>query len=343
MTVVWDDVNARARGLSTHLLGRPRLERLAGSADLGVLAAELDRLGYGPSAPEGAGAGSEAAGIELALRRGAAERLRTLRRWCGDRVARLAVLFEDEDRRSLRALLRGAVAGAPAEMRLAGLIPTPALPVRALQELALQRAPAKIAALLVFWRNPYGPDLLAEAQRAHPDLLLLDRAINRRFAGRALLAARRGGRPLLDYARELIDLENASTALVLAGGPSELQPADCFIPGGGHLGRPAFLEAAGAVDRAEAAGRLAAAFAGTAFGEMFGRVARDPGGLESLALQAQIDEQTKQARLDPLDASRLLDYALRLRAELLDLRRIVWGLALGVPSAGIEEGLVTPA
>ncbi len=342
MTVVWDDVNARARGLATHLLDRIRLERLAGSSDLPTLAAELDRLGYGPAAPpDRSASGVSAAAVELALRRGAAARLRTLRRWCGGRVARLAVLFEDEDRRSLRALLCGAVAGVSPDLRLAGLIPTPGLPVKALDELARQETPAALSVLLVAWGNPYGPVLLDEAGRAHPDLLLLDLALNRRFAERALRAAR-GSRDLLAYVRQVIDLENASSALVLAGGRSDLAPNDFYLPGGVRPDLPEFIRAAAAGDHSEAAGILAGAFKGTPFGNIFLRCAREPGEVEPEILRARIHEQAQAARRAPLGPAVLLGYALRLRAEAMDLRLIAWGLALGVPRGSIVTSFVGP-
>jgi len=37
----------------------------------------------------------------------------------------------------------------------------------------------------------------------------------------------------------------------------------------------------------------------------------------------------------------LLGYALRLRAEALDVRWLVWGISLGAPGETLVEGLVT--
>lgn len=343
MTVVWDDVNARVRGLSNHLLGPVRLRRLAETSTLTTLAEQLDRLGYWPAGVDRPVPGVSAAGIDRALRRGAAARLRTLQRWCAGRVACLAVLFEDEDRRSLRALLRGSAAGVALEARLASLIPTPSLPAKALEELARQATPATLATLLVVWGNPYGSVLLPEAERDHPDLLLLELALNRRFAERALAASRRGGRTLLVYAREVIDLENAASALVLAGGRSEVAPADCFLPGGRRLTLPMFVGAAGAKDRSEAAGVLGRAFEKKPFGEVFLRSSGEPGAIEPEILRAQIHEQERAARRAPLGPAVIVAYALRLRAEAMDLRRIAWGLALGLPPAIRAEGLVSAA
>jgi vacuolar-type H+-ATPase subunit C/Vma6 len=43
----------------------------------------------------------------------------------------------------------------------------------------------------------------------------------------------------------------------------------------------------------------------------------------------------------PLGPAPLLAYALRLRAEMIDLRRIIWGVALAVPRAALTRDLVT--
>ena len=71
----WEDVNARARGLATHLLRRDVLEALARHPDLAALGAALRTHGYpleeGEAAPEA---------LELGLRRMAAARLRVLAR-----------------------------------------------------------------------------------------------------------------------------------------------------------------------------------------------------------------------------------------------------------------------
>jgi len=112
----WDDVNARVRGLGLHLLGSVELAALAAAIDIPALAAALEARGFrvlagsGPVTP---------AKLEAGIRRAEGNRLALLARWCGGpRVAALAVVYEAEDRRSLRALARGAVEGAAPEARL---------------------------------------------------------------------------------------------------------------------------------------------------------------------------------------------------------------------------------
>lgn len=335
MTVCWEDLTARARGLATHLLSRAALDGLAQAPDLGVLAAALRRHGY--SLAEGE---TEPAMLELAVRRAAAARLRILAQWSGGRAGALAVLFEDEDRRSLRAILRGAVQGAAAEERLAGLVPTPTLPERALHTLARQDDPAAIAALLTLWGDAYGSALLTPASAAHPDLFHLELALNRTFAARAARGARGEGL-LAAYVREVIDLENVYTALVLAAEGKDVTPRDAFLEGGERVSLAAFEAATAAGAAVEASHRLAAGFAGTPLGPVVERFAGDPGGLEDALLRTRIRALVGAMRTDPLSPAPLLGYALRLRAQVRDLQRIIWGVALAAPRPGLVQELVT--
>jgi vacuolar-type H+-ATPase subunit C/Vma6 len=316
-------------------LSRAQLDALTQAPDVAALGEALRRHGY----PVEEGERSPAA-LELALRRMAAGRLHVLARWCGPRTAVLTVLFEDEDRRSMRAILRGAVQGIAADVRLAGLVPTPTLPERALRELAQQRTAGAIAALLTAWRNPYGSLLLPAASTAQPDLFTLELLLNRTFADRAGRAARGTGL-LAAYVREAIDLENAYTALVLASEGKDVTPKDAFLPGGASLSIATFEIAAATGDVAEAARRLAAAFAGSVLAPAFQRVSDAAVGLEDAVLRARIRALVRAMRTEPLGPAPLLAYVLRLRAEIVDLERVLWGVALAVPPGTLARDLVT--
>jgi vacuolar-type H+-ATPase subunit C/Vma6 len=333
----WNAVNARVRGLGTHLLRRGHLETLAREPDVPALAAELARLGF--LRPDD---GTDPATVDLAIRRSAAAKLGTLARWCADRPEVSAVVFEDEDRRSLRALLRGAAQNASPDARMAGLLPTPALPERALGELARQPTPAAVAVLLVAWGHPYGSPLLDVTAGAHPDLFKLEVRLGQTFAARALAAARRGGRRLVTYVQELIDLENAFAAMVLAEQGEDTTPKEAFVAGGRGLAIAEFEQAvatrspllAGA-DLARAfRGAVAAAFVRRGQGGALGRLERD-------VLHGRIGALRAAARIDPLGPGPFLLFALRLRAQVLDLRRIVWGVALGAPRTELAAELAS--
>lgn len=336
MKPTWEDLDARARGLGTHLLTRSQLDSLAQAPDVATLGAELRRVGY-PVAEEDV----SPAALDLAVRRTAAARLRILARWCGPRVGMLAVLFEDEERRSLRAVLRGAVQGIVPDARLAGLVPTRALPERALQELARQPNAGAVAALLVAWRHPYGSVLLPDAAAAQPDLFRLEVLLNRAYAARALSASRKAGALLTAYVREVIDLENAYTALVLAAEGKDVTPKDAFLVDGARVTIAAFEEAVATQHPDLASRRLAAAFRGTPLAWAFERYGGDVVRLEDAVLRVRIRELVRASRTDPLGPAPLLTYALRLRAEALDLRRVIWGVALGAPRGVLVQELVS--
>lgn len=335
----WDDLNARARGLATHLLGRSSLEGMARAADLPAVAAELARRGY----PLEESARSSPAGLELAARRTVAARFRTLARWAGPRTNLLAVLFEDEDRRSIAALMRGAAQHASAELRLSGLLPTPALPERALDELARQPAPVAVAALLSAWRHPFAESLVAAAMSPEPDLLRIEIALGAAFARRALANARKAGRGgmLYRHAQRVIDVENAYAALVLTGEKEDSRAAEYWLPGGKAVPLPLFKRAIATRDPGQAGHILAGGFAGSRIAAVFADSEKSPGGLERGVLAAWIADLREVARTAPLSVAPLLAYALRLRAEALDIRWLAWGISLGAPAAALLDGLVT--
>jgi vacuolar-type H+-ATPase subunit C/Vma6 len=337
MKAGWEDLATRARGLATHLLGRRDLEGLAAATNIDDLAESLRKFGF--LVPEGA---INADALELAVRRTAAARLRVLARWAGSRNAVLAVIFEDEDRRSLRAILRGAVQGAPADLRLAGLIPTPALPERALRELAAQPTPRAVATLLTTWGNAYGSALLRYTESAQPDLLAIDYCLNRTFAAGALDGARAArSRTLVEYVRLGIDLENACAALVLAAGPRTDAPAkQAFVEGGRLLSLAAFLEAVSAGE-AGAGRQLAVIFRPAGLGAAFERWAGDPAAIEHRLLRYRIARLRGAERRDPAGPAAVLGFAVRVRAEVLDLRRLIWGIVLRAPQSELSAGLAS--
>jgi hypothetical protein len=273
---------------------------LAGVPSLGEFEQALQRKGY---AVGGSAALERPGRLELAIRRRAAARMATVARWCGRRTRTLAVLFENEDRRSLRALLRGAVHSVGMDERLSGLIPTPNLPEGALAELAAKDSARGVAGVLAAWGNPYGPVLLPEAARQRPDMWRLEAALNREFGRRAVLMAPRGGPHLVAFARQVIDVENGFSALQ-RGPPEEFD---------------------------DILGKIIKAFEGSPLAESFRRHGHHGGRLESAVLMAQIAEQVMAARRQPLGVAPVIAFALRVRGEVVDLQRIVWGLRLGSP------------
>lgn len=326
---MWPDVVARVRGLSTHLLTAPQRSALARARDLDDLAAQLVRLGYVSSDMD---ATADPRRLEIALRRTAAASLRLLVRWSALRAPLLAPLFDDEDRRSIRALLRGAVAHAAPDDRVAGLIPTAVLPERALQELAHCADVAEVAALLSVWSHPFGPVLLEEARQQHPDLFRLEASLSRTFAARAVRIAPRSGRAMRVLVERLVDLENIWTALLVVEQGAETPPEALYVPGGTAVARDAFRVAATSRSRREAAALLTALVRQT---PLLPAVSSEPGA-ERRALRALAREQRDIARLDPLGPAPIIEYVLRLRGDLQTVQQDIWGLALGATVPQLE-------
>jgi hypothetical protein len=107
------------------------------------------------------------------------------------------------------------------------------------------------------------------------------------------------------------------------------------------LSLEAFGAAATAGSAAAAGRQIAAALAGAPVGPVFARPGGDLAGLEQAVLRTRIRSLVRAARVHPLGPGPLLAYALRLRAEVLDVQHIVWGVALRVPQATLARDLVT--
>lgn len=318
-----DALVVRAAGLRAHLLGPASRQACARLHTLGGLARELAARGYPIEA-----VAPGAADLETAIRRGAAARLTLLGRW--DPEGRAATILQaPEEAQSLRALTRGALEGLPAEARLAGLIPTPALPGPALEELARQATLPEIAGLLSRWRSPWS-EACAGAHGTDPDLLELELGLARVLARRLVSAAVGTCRRLEDYARESVDLLNLRCAALLAGRTDEVNPADFFLPGG-SLTPADFHTAAGSADPDARSRTLEPKIAYSGLADRLRRYAGRPDLLDRSMTDWRLARWRRLARTEPLTAAPVILYVLALRDEVTALQRMVWSIALGVP------------
>ena len=325
----WADANARARGLATHLLDDAAWRRLRTAPDLFVLCRELDRLGY-PIEP-----GGEARSAERAVEQVRRERQALILRWLGPRSRHVRFLLEDDDRRAIRSLLRGAAAELPPPERLAVTPPSCGLtvdmveraagagsPEDCLEELAEQGQPLALAAI------EERDGLLPEWPEA-PTLLALELALVRAWAARAVEGGKRGGALLNRVLALRLDLQNAWSALVLVKEPAP--SADLFfIEGGAALSHDVFREALEASDPAEVRAVLARELPAPV-GEPFADSSLSSGRLERATLTLLLRQQRKQILHEPLGPAPLLAFLLQLRLESHDLRALLWARALGAP------------
>ncbi len=343
----WEAVATRAAGLSSHRLDRRTLDELAAAPDLSAVAATLARTGVtasehaaaDPTAVtqiRGSATHPTAAGLELAIRRHAARAVATLARWLEVASARdaVAVFLAAEDLASLRALVRGAVAGAPAEVRLAGLVPTPWLPLRALELLAHEAKPARIAALVVAWRHPFGAALAdAVGESAEPDLFRVEAALLDAYARFASRGAKQAGDALVTWVAETIDAANLVAALRLAEQGHDVDAARVFVAGGALVDRDTFVAAAGASDASEATVILAASCErrDRGLGTAIRAAGGDPVALEVALATRRSRALRQQSAGSPIGPARVALFFVALANEVRNLRALVWGVALGVP------------
>jgi vacuolar-type H+-ATPase subunit C/Vma6 len=331
----WDDLNARARGLATHLLAEATLSELARTPDLRGLARRLAEAGV--NRQDAVAPGPAALGREV--RRWAARQLNVVCRWLGPRTPLLRCFLEEEDRQSLRAMVRGAAAGVPAEQRLEGLIPTPGLPSRLLEELAAQPGVRDIAARLTLWRHPYAAAVALGVGTGEPDLFRIEAALNRTFAARVTRGARDGSTALRRHVAEQIDRDNVLTALLLVGTRPEWPLETAFSPGGRDLTLPGFVAAARATDLHGASILLAQVIQDRTLADLVRRHGATPVRLESALRVAQREALRARARLDPLSEAPLLAYLYRLREQTERITLAIWAAAMGAPPGTAERVL----
>lgn len=303
--MTWGDLAARARGLALHVAGDAELDALARSDDPAALAEALAR--------------SEA---------GRAGDLAVLERWADERAPALSVISADADVESLRALVRGLVAGVAAEPRLRGAVPTSRLPRAVLRDLAAQVTGPALAARLTHHRHPAAAALAPLLAATPVDLIAVEQALVRWFAAQARRSAG-ADHALAVHAAQVIDVANAEAALLLAARGGTLDRAAAFIEGGQRLTRAAFAAAAAAPPAACIAA-LARAFAGTPLADAV--AATNPGAVEHAALTWQLATQRRLRRQEPLGLAAVLGLVLARRLEARRLRAAAWRLTLrGAP------------
>jgi len=256
----------------------------------------------------------DALAVEDALQVAAADELVILARWGDDALAPIEL---DEDRRSLRTIIRGLAGGVVGERRRAGAVPSRSLPARVIAQLATATSLGEIAAVLAKERHPYA-DLVAGEGAV--DTLAIELALARRFAE---LVCDAGDAAMRIYVAQVLDVENAAAAMLLAERGGKLAPADAFLRGSKRLDRAAFLAACGDATRT----RLARAFAGTPLAQ--GVLATSPSAFEDAALAWHLATQTRLRLLQPDGLAAVLSLVVRRRMEARALRRSAWRRALG--------------
>jgi V/A-type H+-transporting ATPase subunit C len=325
-----DYANARIGARRALALGAPALRDLLTRPSLDARLELLRRSSWGPAlAPDLARQpdplGAAEASLQEEVRR---EALRVLEDVEGRRQrALLSGFLELAAARSVKAILRGIASGAPMDRIAALAVATPTLPVEAIRTIAAAPTVEEAVAVLVAMRSPLAPGLQAALpERAKRGLLPLEVAADRAVAARAIAASRgprEDARILRRHVRDVIDVRNAETLLVLSGAGTKAAQ-DLFVKGGRRILEPEFLRLAGTRGDALRAG-LAAAFPGAD-----AALAR-PWSADVALDAALIGPLRREARLRPLSLAVPLVHLLERRAEARRVAVVLRGAEFGLP------------
>lgn len=325
----WADANARARGLAGHLLDVPAWRRVFGAPDLPGLCRELQRSGY-PVEP-----GVDARTAERTVERVRWQRQELLVRWLGPRSRKLRVVLEADDRRAIRALMRGAATDLEPEQRLATVPPSCGISEDMLREAAASSSPEVCVEVLAELGQPLARRTMEEHRALtenSPDLtplLALELALVHAWAARATDGIGRRDSHLREHVGLAVDLENAWGALEPAAGDAP-PPELAFVKGGAALTLESFSDARNTGSRDETRKLLGQVLPG-AVGDLFADVTMPSMRLERAVLELAVRHEERVLRREPLGPAPLLAFLLRLRLESHDLRGLLWARALGAP------------
>lgn len=324
--MTWSPLVARARGLATRALSDAALDAIDRATHGGALASALASAGI--TLPRDV---ELVELVERFVRDRAASDLAILRRWARGRDDALAVILVDEDRRSLRSLVRGLVAAAPTRSRLEGTVPTPTLPQPVLETLARATMLSEIAEVLDGRAHPLASALVpaAVAEGSATDVLAIELALARAFAATARASLPSGGVAMHVHVAQVIDVENLTSALLLAARGGDLRADLLFLAGGARIDRHTFVTAAGGSIEI-ARDLLAEALAGTALASAV--FVAGPSAIEDAALAWHLASQLRLRLTEPGGLAAVLCLVLRRRIEARHLRRAAWRVAFGGPA-----------
>lgn len=325
MSVAWDALGARSRGMMSHLLTEERVRGLERAERVVDVAQELRDTAYGAFMPPHREV--SAASVEAGLTRSLVARMVVLARWSGPGGDALAPVFLELDAENVRAILRGVAGGLAPDRRLAGSVPTPSLGRRALEHLARAESAGAVVGALAAWGHPLGSAILDTSAGARVDLFHMEVALDRALAAAASRVAGRGGRRMRRFVAESLDARNVLAALVLSGGRLEGDAADLFVEGGESLSHDGFASAASADGPERSAELLARETRGTVFATALGQPPFSSASVASRILRLRMERLSREARTHPISPVPVLLFLLRLRSEGLRLRHAVWAAA----------------
>lgn len=349
----YDYMNARVKGMSSHLLTSQFYEQVLAVPDQNLVVDSLLNSSYGPALREALAVGHGLPAVEDGLRRNLFETFAILRQLVPDGPRKLLeVQWRRWDIANIVTILRGKAAGIPAEEILPMLFPAGDLDDAQLGELANEPDVPAVTDSLTVWGVPLAFSL-RRIIREHADpleLTTIETALAHEYFAWALTEA--GGR---DENHELIrgqiqwqiDLMNVMAALRTARQRlrAKEEPPEGYSPAPipwGRISRSVLMRLQRCADLDEGMEILASTpFAPgvergiLAFGER-GRLSIMERFLECVV----IESGCRMFRADPLGIGVAAGYLWRKFNEFINLRILLRGKAYHRPAAAIREELL---
>ena len=349
MAVDFSYPNARIRAMRSHLFDHDFYHKLLEIEETPGLISAFQQTIYQSNIEEGTLKYPGTLGVEEAFRKNITETFTKILNMVDGQVKELVeVLLGRWDVHSLKTILRGKNVGASTEEIIDSLIPAGQLSEIFLTELAKQPDIKAVIDLLVMARTPYAKPL----SNAFPhyaqtkNLVRLELALDEFFYSYALerTSVRLFDAQLVHQVlKREIDVINVMTILrMVQQKVKEQDKVLFFIEGGKYIDRELFVDLVENQDVEGVIHKLEKTPYGAVLKEAQGKF-METGALsviERSLEKLQVRQNTKLFRADPLSIALIIAYIWAKYNEIINLRIIVRGKALGMPSQKIKEDLV---
>ncbi|MHC4508821.1 MAG: V-type ATPase subunit [Planctomycetota bacterium] len=344
----YDYLNARIKGMHSHLLAKEFYEQILASDGTAPLIDALLSSSYGPHLREALERDRSSAGIEWGLRRNLFDTFEKVRTLAPPEPRRLlGIQFRRWDIRNVLAIVRGKAAGLLPEDTLAGIFPAGELGDVELEELAAEDNIRAVVDALTAWSFPFAFELknVVREHSGRRDDTSMEVEFMRIFFAWALddLSVEDQDQSLLrNHIRNQLDLVNLKSVLWVVSQKEVGRHPDAVVPIPGGRIRTQMLS------RIEQSSSLEMSF--EILAESYFRRAIDQGILAfgetrrlsvmERFLEIEIMEAgCKMFRADPLGIGVAIGYIWRKYNEFTNLRILLRSKSFGKPAPATREEL----
>jgi V/A-type H+-transporting ATPase subunit C len=341
-------LNARVRGMSSHLLGVEVYPSLVESGGLEAFSNRLSEIPLYRRTIEKERASTAVLDViaaEAAIQAAYVENVSKVRAISDGVPAGLIDLHLSRfDLHNVRTLIRGISGSQISSEIVSGTIPLGSFGQAEIDELVESESVRELISTLVTWGIPFGEILriTAKGRDLEENIAEFEAAIDGVWYPWAVESARsiKGGEDLVDVLAGEIDLRNIVNMLKLARQSVGFDLSAEMVIAGGNLADGQLAELAESSDLKSALDIVARTRYGVAISGIESASTRQVTGVEGEVERLLMRNFSKLFRKDPLGFSTILGYLWRRHAEYVDLRLIAHGIAFGLPMAGVRSQLV---